>query len=1412
MSTDGKESGQSEPSHLSTSLEATDAEPREAAKSNIPPFRRSATGSSVNSIASFQQSFLDIIGEGARSVAASTSPADEPVSSNIDTAANVEGLQRSSSCQSNRSRQMTSHSSISKLGHRWPFCLSKEFYEVAGESIDSAADGAVGCKASSGIFSERMDHLEPPPPLPLMHRSRGNTVLPTAWETMDPTSPLGEDDGKTNGRSSSAVVTTAAVSPSASPSKRGNAKIDDMVWPAASLFRAGEEYHAVTSQPGDMVGTGVLEGERQWSTQWRNASQNHSSQSMKEEGGPLNSYSAADSQAPLLQSHRHLYLHQRITTPLLSNPMKGLLSSVPPKTHQPAAMRGVRLFPRNRDGNLQTVRGSDGDDGHHLQATTATPLLHSLPSTGLSLQATIHEHGRLKLQEEAAQWFHRCQFLERELHVLREVYQRQTRLLTSGWLNQSVVGGPSSSPTTAAATKAVVETSLPSPNDAVSIASHSPYSPSHRYRYEMSAVAEVAMAELSSAASPPADSLTPLLASFETSAATAAAQARLFLASSTAVHAADSRADERSANDGVRSGLVERQEVESPLIASSDAPTPLPPSAIMIRQLAESTEAVEAMRRRLEEAEVEMVMLRENAAEQQLRCEDLETQLLGKEEQLFLLQQQKEPQPQQERQQLVRELLHVQSGVGLTGDSPDQSCKLQHLDLLADTNCFIDTFIQCANSVASFPEEVPPLSDLVTTAAGLSHRIKVLLPDRGVPVGGAEPTSLVVDENSHRSSVDTCQTHSQPASISLECITEIHRGLMSLFATLGRSQPTSSATMANVSPTAAGEDGVVCDSTNGFYWGELEDANSNDNGEVAALSGATLSKLLRAIQAAVESQSLRLVELSAELDVVRADRNELIGEQSEQVRLLQTQLLQKEEAQLLWMQRFQEAQSTNAQLRTASAATVAPQSTSSIVSKVEQASQTDGKDGAQAVQQAVDAALKEAKVRADTSLQAQKAVFTDRLTQLEKELRQCQLHAEEEYDGLTEEIDRLTRELASTKDALRVKETSLRIALRQASPLPSEQLVVPLSFPSPLSVDGTGEVLALQGPPTGAGGALVASSPPSTVKSAATDHRPVFSIDRDSAAGLDRSSSKAKLAISPNGPPSSGLHGRGVQAHGLPHLSPNARSSSSAESSPFFIRSELAGEKGSVAQPFASSHGPPSSLRDFLESAAASTATMAAAPAASSPLIDPSSSVPMGAPSPLEVTEAIRGGFSPVPSNPQTYASMAKSGAAAPLISRRVATRTAAEDEDFLSPSPSKRSPLFPAPRPLAQKTTLTSSMPLAERSSSHQNRGSLKDPPAVVSENELHNFSAAVSRLPPEKTTEEFSPETASPTRMTPSNSTGGVAQLSPCTPHRTGVVAAATRARESLQRQREVWQHQEALLRYVSETPPSGIASSPG
>lgn len=656
-----------------------------------------------------------------------------------------------------------------------------------------------------------------------------------------------------------------------------------------------------------------------------------------------------------------------------------------PARSAPVALRGIPLPTRSRQG--------------------------SRLSSATSMQESLAEYGRLQLQDEAVHWYHRCSELELTVAQLQETYDRQSKVLAAQWRSrreESVATGVT--PPTAAAkfspdATADKKASTSSPEGpSTALTSRSPDSLSPAYMVECGAGEVIEAGTRGPTEDPPLDSLVastfgaalegkaserthyvvprpqatasaslPIVATEATTSEThlaACSSVRRGGADATRVSAAarvaplakdsprfsaavqtdslpvESAAFVREGGDGSHSPAT----VEYLREALSVSPPPAP-SAIMARQYAEAVSEMESMRVRLDVAEREAQNLREMCVTQELRCDDLETQLLAKEEQLSRFAQ-------------------------VPAASSDGGAEAS--DGVAETAA------ACGPPPAELKALVTQLTDVLRSIQRVQREVVVNERDEDEAPRG-EPAPLLL----------------------------------------------------------ASSDSAV---SKGPFTHEEDADETKDT--------VQLSSLVEQVSSAVLQISQQHAALQAELEVVRADRNELIGEQGEQVRRLQQQLLEKETEQLRLMQQLQSARdlaevaiagekcATDTSKRSPPLAFAAPHRAEGVAQTDIAHEQRDGRGSADSGDKAalieevahVKAQQAEAKAAAAAAMEAQRSVFTERLEQAQAELKDTRLRAEDEYDSFSSTIERLSRELADTREALRVKEVSLRIALRESSP------------------------------------------------------------------------------------------------------------------------------------------------------------------------------------------------------------------------------------------------------------------------------------------------------------------------------------------------------------------------------------------
>ncbi|CAM38102.1 conserved hypothetical protein [Leishmania braziliensis MHOM/BR/75/M2904] len=706
--------------------------------------------------------------------------------------------------------------------------------------------------------------------------------------------------------------------------------------------------------------------------------------------------------------------------------------------------------------------------------TTSTPPIRGIPiftklhrssdwasasplSSASPLRLSWEEYGRLQLQDEAVWWYHRCSALEQQLSKVQDAFNRQSRLLTAQWRDdggnaacaKSSADGTCGSSVEAAAAEATARS--PS-RPGATLTSRSPATLHRTYAYpeteeeyytgqttkrDQRVGSEDSQhcpsegrkrVRVDSKAPPRGPTLNqlaegemqyripkayPVTAEDEDPAqdrakhcvssqvrrgpteagVTAASSSPSLLRISVGlqtddlapVNASFAHETRESPAAGLLSAFTEATREDSSCLPSTPGP-----SAIMSRQCIAAMEEVEMLRVRVDTAERRSKELQELCAAQELRCDDLETQLLGKEEQLLRVEQ-REPWP---------------TTTPRSGDGPGMQLDAAAKSLLSVE---LNPLIVQARELLIL---VHPDSD------GASREPAHLAAKE---VGAAQATAT---DNGLCSAFDDftapCSTSSSPRLPSAESSSHLERGV------------------------------------------------------------AHLALLITQVRSAVIDFLQRFAALQAELDVVRADRNELIGEQSEQVRLLQEQLLEKDTAQWRLLEDLHEAQeqltvaTAQAMLAPADGATDRKESTAlqdqgnrgghSEEGAVAMASSSTAQLSSPPVCDAVAdvaqrpspqlensaachaniadtsaaevAALQEqlAQVRAAAAAgqEAQRRVLSERLEKAELQLKETRLRAEDEYDRMSGTIEALTRELADTKEALRVKEVSLRIALRES--------------------------------------------------------------------------------------------------------------------------------------------------------------------------------------------------------------------------------------------------------------------------------------------------------------------------------------------------------------------------------------------
>lgn len=619
----------------------------------------------------------------------------------------------------------------------------------------------------------------------------------------------------------------------------------------------------------------------------------------------------------------------------------------------------------------------------HTRRADAAPPFSPAPSrtpAAASLRQSMQDYGQARLQEEAVRWYYRCSAAEQQVAQLQAALERQAKLLAAAhWPS----GGTSAQQPTANGkageaeedTEGLSYSPSPSPDRprgrhataatsrVAALTSRSPDSVSRAYavtlgeetccasgddeperedgdassrhdgtrhgqEHRSSAAAHACgggpvLAALSVGEMPcrvPRSCVADDHAASKSLASLQAQHVSRSLVETTATTAAPSDSlsvarvsvgQQTDAASSLGAPLLDRDTEQDTLRAESLTPAP---SAIMSKQYVAAIAEVEELRVRVDVAERESADLRRECAAQELRCDELETQLLSKAEQLLRQEErQQQPQPQHEG-------------------------------------------------------------------------------------AAASPAATTVDLGA--------------------AVAQVRDALAFLSRREGRTSAEKDETSIEVGGDMAKVDADV----------ELSPA-------------LQLTVLVTQLRDTAASLCERHAALQAELDVVRADRNELIGEQSEQVRQLQQQLLEKDTAQ--W-RLLEELQHTRAQLDVtsgsrANTAGPSPAPVDTAPSPTHRATPATSADAdAKTVMEtvpataftALQAELREARAAAAAQLEAQRCVLTERLTSAEKQLQEAQLRAEDEYDRLSGTIEGLTRELSEARAALRVKEASLRIALR----------------------------------------------------------------------------------------------------------------------------------------------------------------------------------------------------------------------------------------------------------------------------------------------------------------------------------------------------------------------------------------------
>ncbi|KAG5507654.1 hypothetical protein JKF63_06603 [Porcisia hertigi] len=684
-------------------------------------------------------------------------------------------------------------------------------------------------------------------------------------------------------------------------------------------------------------------------------------------------------------------------------------------------------------------------------------------SPTLSLRMSLEEYGRSQLQDEAVKWYHRCSALQQQLTEMQESYNRQSRLLAAQWrsaggsdagaksgadamcalpveTHESASNARSPSRRTSALTSRSPDTLFRA--QACSEAEDGSYTEEmveereqlgsedsqhslsegrKRMRVDDQAPREPTLGQLaegrlqcrvprtytasSKSQGPTKDSLKRGFSSEVRRGppgedGPAAGSSPPMLRVSVGLQTDDAASDQESFAHGTHDlsvpGLLSaftKATGENPACFTS---TPVP-SAIMSKQYVAAMEEAAMLRKRVDGAERDLAELRAMYAAQELRCDDLETQLLGKEEKLLRFEQQEELRPTAlpSRDEALDLQLEAAPGTSLSVEL--DSLIAQVRDLL--------TLMHRGSDDA--PRELGPLAAGGQEDEAVLNTAQVDVTEAGYSTGLGDGTAPPLAKSS----------------------SEMHH--------------------------AAAPTHVVS-------------------------RVALLVSLFTQLRSAVTGSSQRFSALQAELDVVRADRNELIGEQSEQVRLLQRQLLEKDQEQLKLLNDLHRAQeqlavvTAQAQLAPSVANTHSgePSALQHPLQREKQSerdtatvesgstAQRSSFPGLEAVAGALPrpppqranalvntafiadttaaevAALQEklAQVRsaAAAGQEAQRRVLSERLEQAELQLKETRLRAEDEYDRMSGTIEALTRELAETKKALQIKEVSLRIALRES--------------------------------------------------------------------------------------------------------------------------------------------------------------------------------------------------------------------------------------------------------------------------------------------------------------------------------------------------------------------------------------------
>ncbi|KAG5481087.1 hypothetical protein LSCM1_06765 [Leishmania martiniquensis] len=750
-----------------------------------------------------------------------------------------------------------------------------------------------------------------------------------------------------------------------------------------------------------------------------------------------------------------------------------------------------------------------------------------------SLRLSLAEYGRLHLQDEAVRWYHRCSALEQQLLKLQGAFNRQSRLLTAQWWGNggnvawTKVAADAACPSSVEGAAVAVTAGSPS-RRAADLTSLSPdthlrahaydenegrscagqtekerqrvgsddsqpslsesrkrirvddRAPSHeptlgklteddmQYRIPK-ASCDGAEDEDASPYLPKHDSGSQvrraLTGAGDTTASSIPPLLRVSVGLQTDASASGNASLARETRGSSVTGLLsafEEAAGEGPSRLSSVAAS----SAILSRRYAAAMEEMKLLRARLDEAERKCAELQETCAAKDLRCDDLETQLLGKEE-LLLRFQQPGPEP----------------AAPLSSDGPNVPLE--------------------AAASALLPVELSPL---ITQLRGL---LTLLRP-------GSDSA------HSERSVLATGETGTAEARAAEGTFSSAFNG----FSAEGNSAAAYSTSSSPKSPHAGTS--------------TYPDRNV-----------ALLASLIAQVRSALINFSQRFAALEAELDVVRADRNELIGEQSEQVRMLQEQLLEKDTAQWKLLEELHQAKE---QLSVSAAQTslvpaddaassresatlhhpqtrggnaeggtpaVASDSTAQRSSCPVSEAVTDTMQGpspqrvrtaacptltADTTASEVEALrerLTQARVSAAAGQEVQRQVLSERLERAELQLKETRLRAEDEYDRMSAIIEELTRELTDTREALRVKEVSLRIALRE-------------SFLPPLQITREGDRAASDGAAATEGLARAAAS--STVVSPMPLQRAMPRVSAASSLSPRPGRQSARTSTSPSPP------------------------------------------------------------------------------------------------------------------------------------------------------------------------------------------------------------------------------------------------------------------------------------------------------